>query len=108
MTESLTDQLALLRRHLDRATAAVATSGSPVARAVLAEFARKLDKLAAAMPTATATPQLSRELIVELEQAGDSAKVAADADTAMSADARKLVEIAHNAICVLKAENPAG
>ena len=106
MKESLTDQLALLRRHLERATAAAATSGSPVARAVLAEFARKLDKLAAAVPTAS--PQLSRELIVELEQAGDSAKVAADADTEMNADARKLVEIAHNAICVLKAENPAG
>lgn len=105
MTESLTDQLALIHRHLDRATAAVATSGSPVARAVLGEFARKLDKAAAAMPGASA--EAKRELIVEVEQAGDSAKVAADADTTMSADARKLVEIAHNAICVLKAQNPA-
>jgi hypothetical protein len=106
MTESLTDQLALIRRHLDRATAAVATSGSPVARAVLGELVRKLDKAAAVLPGADAPT--TRELIVEVEQAADSAKVAAEADTAMSADARKLVEIAHNAICVLKAENPAG
>jgi len=104
MKESLTDQMALIRRHLDRATAAVATSGSPVARAVLGEFVRKLEKAAAAMPGANA--QTSRELIVEVEQAGDSAKVAADADTTMNADARKLVEVAHNAICVLKAETP--
>ena len=106
MTESLADQLALIHRHLDRATAAVAASGSPVARAVLAEFVKKLDKAGAAMPGANA--QTSRELIVEVEQAADSAKVAADADTTMSAEARKLVEIAHNAICVLKAENPEG
>jgi citrate lyase alpha subunit len=104
MKESLSDQLALIRRHLDRATAALATSGSEVARAVLGEFERKLEKAAAAMPSANA--QTSRELIVEVEQAGDSAKVAADADSAMSTDARKLVAIAHNAICVLKAETP--
>ena len=42
-----------------------------------------------------------------LPSEGGSAKVAADADTTMSADARKLVEIAHNAICVLKAQSPA-
>jgi hypothetical protein len=105
MKESLSDQLALIRRHLDRATAALATSDPEVARAVLGEFVRKLEKAAAAMPSANA--QTSRELIVEVEQAGDSAKVAADADSAMSADARKLVEIAHNAICVLKAQTPA-
>ena len=106
MQESLADQLALIRRHLERATTALTTSGSPVARAVFGEFMRKLEKAAAAMPSANA--QTSRELIVEVEQAGDSAKVAADADTTMSADARKLVEVAHNAICVLKAETPAG
>jgi hypothetical protein len=105
MSEPLSDQLALIRRHLDRATTAVATSGSSVARAVLGEFSRKLEKAAAAMPASSA--QTSRELIVEVEQAGDSALVAARADTAMSEDARKLVEIAHNAICVLKAETPA-
>ena len=79
MTESLSDQLALIRSHLDRAAAALATSGSEVARAVLGEFVRKLEKAAAAMPSADA--QTSRELIVEVEQAGDSAKVAADADS---------------------------
>ena len=45
-------------------------------------------------------------MIVELEQAGDSAKVAAEADTGASADSRKLVDLAHHAICVLKHELP--
>ena len=44
------------------------------------------------------------QLIIELEQAGDSAKVAAEADAGASADSKKLVDLAHHAICVLKHE----
>jgi hypothetical protein len=103
MQETLTDKLALIRRHIDRATTALADGAvSPVTRAVLGEFARKLDKVTAALPAAN--EQTSRELIVELEQAGDSAKVASDADPGTNADGKKLVEVAHNAICVLKYE----
>jgi hypothetical protein len=102
--ESLADDLALLRRHIDRATAALASdaNASPVLRAVVGEFDRKLAKATAGLPSATGAA--ARELIAELEQAGDSAKVAAEADTGASADSRKLVELAHHAICVLKHE----
>jgi hypothetical protein len=40
---------------------------------------------------------------MELEQAGDSAKVAAEADAGLSGDARESVLAAHLAICKLKA-----
>jgi hypothetical protein len=40
---------------------------------------------------------------MELEQAGDSAKVAAEADAGLSSDARESVLAAHLAICRLAA-----
>ena len=43
------------------------------------------------------------DFVVELEQAGDSAKVAAEADAGLSGDARESVLAAHLAICKLKA-----
>ena len=43
------------------------------------------------------------DFVVELEQAGDSAKVAAEADAGLSGDARESVLAAHLAICMLKA-----
>jgi hypothetical protein len=39
---------------------------------------------------------------MELEQAGDSARVAAEADSGLSLDARESVVAAHLAICKLK------
>ena len=106
--EPLADKLALLRRHIDRATAALAsdTTASPVLRAVVGEFDRKLAKATAGLPSASAVA--ARELILEVEQAADSAKVAAEADPGASADSRKLVDLAHHAICVLKHELTAG
>jgi len=102
--ESLADKLALIGRHIDRATAALGSDAgaSPVSRAVLGEFARKHAKATAGL--ATATDRGARELVVELEQAGDSAKVASEADAGASAESKKLVEVAHNSICVLKFE----
>lgn len=44
-----------------------------------------------------------RDSVIELEQAGDSAKAAADADAGLSSDARESVLAAHLAICKLKA-----
>ena len=41
--------------------------------------------------------------MLELEQAGDSAKAAAEADGGLSSDARESVLAAHLAICKLKA-----
>ena len=72
---------------------------SPVLVAILREFERKLAK---AEQQATAGAP-DRESVIELEQAGDSAKVAAEADMGLSSDARESVLAAHLAICKLKA-----
>jgi hypothetical protein len=39
-----------------------------------------------------------------MEQAADSARVAAEADSGSAAETRKAVSVAHNAICLLKHE----
>ncbi len=106
--ETLQDKLALIGRHADRAAAAAqADAGaSPVLVAVVEELARKAKKANAAMPGAD--PLLQRELIAEVEQAADSARVAAAADKGLGADARHLVEVAHEAFCVLKFETKQG
>jgi hypothetical protein len=72
---------------------------SPVLVAVVGEFQAKLVK---AEQHATGDVP-GRDSVVELEQAGDSAKVAAEADTGLSSDARESVLAAHLAICKLKA-----
>jgi hypothetical protein len=102
--ETLSDKLALIGRHIDRATTVLDadTTASPVLRAVVGEFARKHQKASTAL--GGASEQVARELVVELEQAGDSANVAAKADMGASADSRKAVDVAHNSICVLKFE----
>ena len=73
---------------------------SPVLGAVVAELARKaqkaLDGLSAADDAAL------RASVVEVEQAADSAKAAAEADTGVSDQARQAVIDAHLSICVLK------
>lgn len=69
---------------------------SPVLVAVVREFASKADK---------ATRGPSRDAVIELEQAGDSAKAAAEADPAAGARTKELVLDAHLAICMLKASS---
>ena len=72
---------------------------SPVLVAVVGEFEAKLAK-----STKHATGGLpDHDVVVELEQAGDSAKVAAEADAGLSSAARESVLAAHLAICKLKA-----
>jgi hypothetical protein len=73
---------------------------SPVLVAVVAEFEAKAEKARMAVVGDDAG---AREAIVELEQAGDSAKAAAEADSAVGGSARKAVLDAHLAICMLKA-----
>jgi hypothetical protein len=73
---------------------------SPVLAAVVREFASKCDKARAKTRGGAA----AREAVVELEQAGDSAKAAAEADPGASEATRTLVLDAHLAICMLKAE----
>jgi hypothetical protein len=72
---------------------------SPVLVAIVEEFQRKLAK--AEKHETDGMPD--RDSVIELEQAGDSAKAAAEADTGLSSDARESVLAAHLAICKLKA-----
>ena len=69
---------------------------SPVLVAVVNEFANKAAK--------AATADDEREAVIELEQAGDSAKAAVEADAAVSDAARQAVLDAHLAICIAKSK----
>lgn len=62
--------------------------------AVVDEFAKKADKAVASSD--------ERVAVIELEQAGDSAKAAAEADPGVSLDTREAVLAAHLAICITK------
>jgi hypothetical protein len=82
-----------------RATEADAAA-SVVTVAVVREFDAKADK-ANAQPG----PDVSaRDSVIELEQAGDSAKAAAHADPNLGETARQAVQDAHDSICILKTE----
>ena len=72
------------------------TGASPVLVAVVEEFAGKAAKAVAADDERTA--------VIELEQAGDSAKAAAEADTGVTDATRQSVLDAHLAICIAKAK----
>ena len=72
---------------------------SPVLVAVVQEFQAKLAK--AEKGASNGVP--GRDAVMELEQAGDSAKAAAEADAGLSNEARESVLAAHLAICMLKA-----
>ena len=50
----------------------------------------------------TMNPGGLRDAVIELEQAGDSAKAAAEADPGLGDAARPAVLDAHLAICILK------
>ena len=92
------ERLERARQKIDGAQQAVRADGgaSPVLVAVVDEFAKKAAKAAAASD--------EREAVIELEQAGDSAKAAAEADTGLSDATREAVLDAHLAICVAKSK----
>ena len=71
-------------------------SASPVLIAVVDEFAKKAEKATRA--------EDERAAVIELEQAGDSAKAAAEADTGISDATRQAILDAHLAICIAKAK----
>src|SRR4029079_10749880 len=71
---------------------------SPVLVAVVHEFRSKLAKAEGSAREGVA----GRDAVLELEQAGDSAKAAAEADAGLSNDSRESVLAAHLAICMLK------
>jgi hypothetical protein len=93
-----TERLRAARVKIDEARELVRgdPGASPVLVAVVNEFANKGAKAAAAAD--------EREAVIELEQAGDSAKAAVEADPAVSETARQAVLDAHLAICSAKAK----
>jgi hypothetical protein len=94
----MAERLQAARIKIDGACDAVRRDGgaSPVLAAVVNEFAKKAEK-------AAGSPD-ERVAVIELEQAGDSAKAAVEADPGVSAAARDAVLEAHLAICIAKAK----
>jgi hypothetical protein len=94
----MTERLQAARIKIDGACDAVRgdEGASPVLAAVVNEFAKKAEK-------ATGSPD-ERVAVIELEQAGDSAKAAVEADPGVSPAARDAVLEAHLAICIAKAK----
>jgi hypothetical protein len=102
----VTTQLHEIHRKIASAVKAIEgdRGSSPALQAVVKEFERKSQSALADIDEAN---EPLREHIVELEQAGDSAKAAAGAEDKISEDTRKLVEEAHSDICRLKANTAA-
>ena len=92
----MAERLEAARVKIDSAREAVRSDkgASPVLIAVVNEFAKKADKAAASSD--------ERVAVIELEQAGDSAKAAAEADSGVDPATRDAVLEAHLAICVAK------
>jgi hypothetical protein len=102
--ESLLERLKLVDKHVQRAVEVADgdAAASPVLRAVVREFQHKLAKAAQTLQQSN-EPALQREAVVEVEQAGDSANVAAKADRGANDETRKAVDLAHTSMCLLKA-----
>lgn len=79
------------------AEALEATEGDAGASVVTVAVVREFDGKAAKASAAN-----DRDSVIELEQAGDSAKAAAEADPGLGGSAREAVLAAHLAICILK------
>jgi hypothetical protein len=98
------DRLTKVDEKIEQALTALQgeANASPALKAVVEEFRDKsrkaLDDLEAA------EDESIRDHIIELEQAGDSAKCAAQAEQGLSDKARKAILGAHEVICALKSE----
>jgi hypothetical protein len=93
---TIAEQLQVARIRIDDAGDAVRgdEGASPVLVAVVNEFAKKAAKAAGSLD--------ERVAVIELEQAGDSAKAAVEADPGVSPATRDAVLEAHLAICIAK------
>ena len=98
------ERLTRINEQVVAAAAAVAADAgaSPVLNAVVEELARKSRKAVDGLEHADETAL--RMAIVEVEQAADSAKAAAEADPGVSDATRQSVIDGHLAICILKAK----
>ena len=105
---SIRDQLTEIHARIARAVeAAEADSGAtPALKAVVQEFHRVSHKAMGAAAVIDAQATLAP--ILELEQAGDSAKVAAMACPRISDETRRAIVAAHDAVSELKAESTDG
>jgi hypothetical protein len=102
---AIDDVLRACRTRLTVALAAIDADpqASPILAAVVREFERKLAKAEQQIAGADDDPITIWEAIVELEQAGDSARAAALADPAASLETRQSVEAAHDIVTTYKA-----
>ena len=101
--DNVEDRLADVSGKIGSAVSAVGADGgaSPVLVAVVGEFGAKAAK---ASKLATTSAQAAHDAVVELEQAGDSAKAATEADPSVGGNAKQAVLDAHMAICVMKSK----
>ena len=76
------------------------TGASPVLRAVVEEFKRKYQKTQGLI--LGADERLSREALIDLEQAADSARYAALADTGAKPATRDTIVDTHDWVCTYK------
>jgi len=81
-----------------------AAEADPAASVVLVAVVREFDSKATKANGQTGDEATARDAVIELEQAGDSAKAAAEADASASSATREAVLDAHLAICILKTE----
>jgi len=81
-----------------------ACEAEPDASVVLVAVVREFDSKASKAGQSADGDGSARDAVIELEQAADSAKAAAEADPGLSAAAREVVLDAHLAICILKTE----
>lgn len=86
----------------EQALRAVEADGQ--ASVVLVAVVREFDDKASKANGASGSESAERDAVIELEQAGDSAKAAAEADPGAADTTKQAVLDAHLAICILKTE----
>jgi hypothetical protein len=100
---AVAERLPKLEASVQQAVQAVKADGgaSPVLAAVIRELEKKLDK---ARPILQGGDDAKiRESVIEVEQAADSAKAAAEADSGAKEETRAAIIKAHDRVCLLKA-----
>lgn len=106
MAASITTRLADIEEQIDEAEAQLENDGgaSPALKAVFDELHRKTREARDVLRGADATT--IRDHVIEVEQAADSAKRAAEADEHASAASRDAVLKIHDALSELKGDLP--
>ena|SRR5687767_15744245 len=105
MSATTSNQIKEIAQHVEDLTSQASgdQAASPALLAVVGELRNKARQ---AIEELGESETDVRETIIELEQASDSAKRAAQADPGLSEDARKAVLQAHDALCGLKTSLP--